>query len=172
MSKPEADKANLLKAFREAAFSEKTALAISTWFGSGLFPFAPGTFGTLMTIPLVLILGHVGIGYRFVVLSGLICAGVWSSGKTQDILGKKDPSEVVIDETAGFVLATLWLPLSWKAIGLSFFLFRFFDVVKPYPIRKLERLKGGVGIVADDLLAGAYAYVAALVILFFLPSST
>lgn len=143
--------------FRKSSFSEKTALVLSTWFGIGLLPVAPGTFGTLSAVPLILVLNRLGIGYSVFTLFIVVGVAVWSAGPTQDLLNKKDPSEVVIDEVAGFLLATTLLPFSWLGLGLAFFLFRFLDILKPYPIKRLEGFRGGMGIVMDDLLAGLYA---------------
>ena len=93
--------------------------------------------------------------------------GIWAADRTQDLLRKKDPSAVVIDEVAGFMTAMLLLPMTWSSLLLAFFLFRIFDVLKPFPIKHLEKLKGGFGIVLDDLLAGVYAFAAAWLILHF-----
>jgi len=84
---------------------------------------------------------------------------IWASDRTQELLGRTDPSEVVIDEVAGFLVTMLLLPTSWVNMGLGFVLFRFFDIAKPWPVRQAERLKGGFGIVVDDLLAGVYAHL-------------
>jgi phosphatidylglycerophosphatase A len=74
---------------------------------------------------------------------------------------------VVIDEVAGLLVTMFLVPLSWLALGLGFTLFRFFDILKPYPVRQAERLRGGLGIVMDDLLAGLYAHICLRIILFF-----
>ena len=86
----------------------------------------------------------------------------------EGLTGRNDPSEVVIDEVAGFFAATFFLPPSLLVMALGFVLFRFFDILKPYPIRRLEALKGGWGIVMDDLLAGLYANLGLRIILFFM----
>jgi len=155
----------ILDIFRKSGFSGKTALVLSTWFGSGCLPIAPGTFGTLAAVPLILVLNNFRIWYSAITLLIVVGIAVWSAGLTQDLLEKKDPSEIVIDEVAGFLLATALLPFSWLSFGLVFFLFRFFDILKPYPIKHLERLRGGIGIVMDDLLAGLYACAGTWVIL-------
>jgi len=95
------------------------------------------------------------LGAIFLVIS--IVAAIWSAGVTERILGRDDPSEVVIDEVAGFLLTVYLLPLSWRSIALGFIMFRFFDILKPFPIKRLERIGGGTGIVLDDLGAGVYA---------------
>ncbi|MDY6971943.1 MAG: phosphatidylglycerophosphatase A [Thermodesulfobacteriota bacterium] len=144
------------------------ALALGTWFGAGLMPIAPGTFGSLAAVPLILVLDYGGAWYRVIALAILFAVGIWASGRCQDLLGENDPPRVVIDEVAGLLLTTFLLPPSWLARILGFTVFRLFDILKPYPIGKVERLKGGVGIVMDDLLAGLYAYAGVMVVLFFL----
>lgn len=155
----------ILDLFRRSGFSGKTALVLSTWFGSGCLPIAPGSFGTLAAVPLILVLNNFGIWYSAFTLLIVVGIAVWSAGLTEDLLEKKDPSEIVIDEVAGFLLATALLPFSWLSLGLVFFLFRFFDILKPYPIKHLEKLRGGIGIVMDDILAGLYACAGTWVIL-------
>ena len=172
MLKARSDNLVILGIFRKSSFSEKTALVLSIWFGSGLLPVAPGTFGTLAAIPLILVLNNFGIWYSAFTLLTVVGVAVWSAGLTQDLLKKKDPSEVVIDEVAGFLLAMTLLPFSWLTLCLVFFLFRFFDILKPYPIKHLEELRGGFGIVMDDLLAGLYACAGAWAILLLCDSLT
>jgi phosphatidylglycerophosphatase A len=168
MSKSQSD--NLWKKgiFRQSAFSGKVALVLSTWFGIGLFPFASGTVGTLGAIPFILLFIDLGFLYKCLILVIFTAIAVWVSGKTQDLLKEHDPSAVVIDEVAGFFLTMFFVPFSWLSLVLGFLLFRFFDILKPYPIRRLERLKGGFGIVLDDLLAGLYAYAGVKILLLFI----
>jgi len=80
-------------------------------------------------------------------------------------LDQSDPREIVIDEVAGFLLTMLFLPCSWLTISLGFIFFRFFDILKPYPIKQLEKLRGGFGVVLDDLAAGLYANIIVRIIL-------
>ena len=166
MSKTRSDSLSFPEIFRESAFSERIALVLSTWFGCGLVPFASGTFGTLAAVPLILLLERLGIRSNVIMLMFSVVIAVWSSDQTQALLKKKDPSEVVVDEVAGFLLTMALLPYTWLSLGLGFFLFRFFDVLKPFPIKHLEKLKGGFGIVMDDLLAGLYAVGGTWIILF------
>ena len=90
-------------------------------------------------------------------------AGIWAGSRTEELAGRKDPGKVVVDEVAGQLIATLPLAFftNWSiaAVMVSFVLFRFFDIVKPYPANKLQDLKGGAGIMFDDLVAGVYAAV-------------
>jgi phosphatidylglycerophosphatase A len=160
------------------------ALAIATC-GVGYLPLAPGTWGSLVGIGVyALVRGaamkfffDAGVGRNFnlfhvyygviaielVAVFAISLAGTWAASRTEKLSGKKDPGKVVIDEVAGqfialipvpFILGTAW----WTAI-LAFILFRFFDIVKPYPARRLESLEAGLGIMADDLVAGVYAAI-------------
>jgi phosphatidylglycerophosphatase A len=157
MSSPQSDNFSVWTIFRNSDSWGKGALILSTWFGAGLIPFAPGTMGTLAATPLILLSHALWMGYRVAFVVGVVGIAVYSGEQSQKLLAKNDPSEVVIDEVAGFLLTMLFLPKSWFALGLGFVLFRVFDITKPYPIRHLERLPGGFGIVMDDLLAGFYA---------------
>ena len=166
MSKSQSDNFSLWCIFRKSDISEKTALVLSTWFGTGLLPGAPGTFGTVAAIPLAVGMTYLGIGPRVLIFAVVVTVAIWASDQSQRLLGHNDPSAVVIDEVAGFLLTMFLLPLSWLNLGIGFIFFRFFDILKPYPIRHLERLKGGFGIVMDDLVAGIYALLGARAFLY------
>lgn len=153
--------------FKKSGFSGKTALVLSSWFGAGLLPVVPGTLGTVASVPLVLLLHVIGFWYQALAAVILIIVAIWASGKSRDLLGKDDPSVIVIDEVAGFVLTMCFLPISWISLASGFVMFRIFDIIKPYPVRDMERLAGGWGIVMDDVLAGIYAHLCVRVILFF-----
>ncbi len=169
MSKPQSDTLNLRESFRKADLFEKLALCLSSWFGAGLMPAAPGTFGTLTALPLVIVMNGIGGFYEALVLMIFISVAIWSSDLTQKLLGRDDPQEVVIDEVAGFLLTLFLLPSSLLLLSLGFVLFRFFDILKPFPIGRLEKkVKGGMGIVLDDVLAGIYANLSLRLILLYL----
>jgi len=159
MSRNQSDNLSVQDAFKQAGLSGKMALILASWFGSGLMPVASGTFGTLTAVPFVMLLYFVGGWYGGLGLIIITVVAIWTAQRTQELLGRSDPSEVVIDEVAGFSVTMFLLPLSWVTVGLGFILFRFFDIVKPWPVRQAESLKGGLGIVADDLLAGIYAHL-------------
>ena len=165
MSKSQSGRLLFWKNFRQTNFSGKIVLVLSTWFGTGLLPIAPGTFGTLATVPLIIVLDNLGTIYKVLSLMIAIVVAIWASGRHQELLRQSDPREIVIDEVAGFLLTMLFLPRSWLAIGLGFIFFRLFDILKPYPIRQTERIRGGLGVVIDDLVAGLYAYAVVRVIL-------
>jgi len=157
----------LKKAFNEAGFKGKIALILGTWFGSGLAPVAPGTSGTLAGLPVVLLMGRMETIEAALFALFFLVVSIWAAGISCRTLENDDPPAVVIDEVAGFLLALFLLPLTWTHLCVGFFLFRLFDVWKPFPIRNLERLKGGLGVVADDLLAGIYANLALRLLFFF-----
>jgi len=159
------------------------ALAVAT-VGVGYFPIAPGTLGALVGVGLYLAIwswlyaileanaARARLNLLFVftpqlalmllVIFLVTLAGIWAANRAEKLLGKKDPSSVVIDEVAGQMIALLsgpfWRP-TWWCVFSAFILFRLFDIWKPYPIRRLEGLESGLGIMADDVLAGIYALI-------------
>jgi phosphatidylglycerophosphatase A len=156
-------------AFKKARITGKTALILSTWFGTGLAPKMPGTIGSLAAIPLVAALTYLGTVYVGIALVVLVPLAVWSSHLSSILLKKKDPSEIVIDEVAGLLLTLFLLPLSWTTILSGFVFFRFFDILKPFPAGWADkRFSGGIGIVLDDLLAGIYGNLCVRFLLLFL----
>ena len=155
------------KAFEDAGFKGKAALILGTWFGSGLAPVAPGTSGTLAGLPVVLLVGRLETIQAALFVLFFLAVSIWAADLSCRTLGKDDPPAVVIDEVAGFLLALFLMPLTWVHLCVGFLLFRLFDVWKPFPIRSLEKLKGGLGVVADDLLAGIYANLALRLLFFF-----
>lgn len=140
--------------------ASRLAHILATWFGCGLSPVAPGTAGSLAAVALAALAERYwhwppwSIGVAAAVLLPL---AIWASGKAETDSGREDPGFVVIDEVVG-----QWATLAgatasnWKALLAGFVLFRLFDIWKPVPVRQLERLHGGVGIMADDVMAGIY----------------
>ena len=157
MSEIQSDTLTLKEAFEKADTLGRTALLLASWFFTGLMPKAPGTFGTLAAVPLAIAVNYLGVIYGTLSLVIFISVAVLTSGLSRKLIGRDDPREIVIDEAAGFSVTLFLLPLSWFSLSLGFLLFRLFDIFKPFPIRRLEKIKGGVGIVLDDLLAGVYA---------------
>jgi phosphatidylglycerophosphatase A len=167
MSGPQSDILPIRELFRKTNFIGKLALCISTWFSVGLIPKAPGTFGTIAALPLIILIHQWGDFFEVLFVLLFMPFALWSSDQTGKILGGEDPQVVVVDEVAGFLLALLLLPRSWSVLGLGFILFRLFDIWKPYPIRRVEKIfPGGWGIVLDDLVAGLYANCCLRVILY------
>lgn len=160
---------NAIRSFRKASLSDKLALVLSSCFGLGLIPVAQGTFGTLAAIPLAIALARLTPIAGAYVLFFFILLAVWVSARSAGALAKEDPGEVVIDEVAGLLMTLFLLPATAFNLCLGFILFRLFDILKPYPIRRLEKIGGGAGIVLDDLLAGIYANVCIriLILVFF-----
>lgn len=167
MPETEAEQTGTAAVFRQTGHYGKTALILGTWFGSGLAPFASGTFGTLAAVPLVALSAVFSPLFSALFLLIMTLVAIWASQVVQNLLKKVDPSEVVIDEVAGFLLTLLWIPLSWKTLLTGFLLFRFFDIWKPWPAGPAEKLHGGLGIVLDDLVAGLYANLGLRLFLFF-----
>ena len=145
------------------------AVWIATCGGVGYFPVAPGTAGSAVGIVLVAALGRADVAPvgSWVLLAAaalsIFFVGVWAGGRAEKFFGRTDPGHVVIDEVAGQLITFLARPdASWKWLLAGFVLFRFFDVVKPFPARRAERLPGGWGIMTDDVLAGLYGMAALL----------
>jgi len=135
-------------------------LILATGFGVGYSPIAPGTLGTIITIPLYYFLSAIRSPLYEITLIAFIFLSVWISENAEIFFGKRDDPRIVIDEMMGFLITMLWVPKTVRFIILGFFLFRFFDILKPFPIRRLEkRLKGGWGVVLDDVMAGVYANI-------------
>jgi phosphatidylglycerophosphatase A len=126
---------------------------------SGRAPIAPGTAGTLVGILLYLLARDLGGLWYGAVCAAVIGIGTWAAGKAERMFGAKDHSTIVIDEIAGFLVAMLLVPGTWQYITAAFFLFRAFDIVKPFPLRRLEHLPGGLGVMLDDIGAGIYTNV-------------
>ncbi len=136
------------------------ATLLSTWFGCGRSPFAPGTAGSAAAILIAILLReYAGFApWHFLLLAALLFApAVWAAGVTAEAYKIKDPGFVVIDEVLGqWVTLAGASTLNWKTYLVAFTLFRLFDIWKPPPVRQLEALPGGLGINADDVMAGVY----------------
>jgi phosphatidylglycerophosphatase A len=137
------------------------AWAVATWFGCGLVPIAPGTVGTLGAIPVYWLAVRGGPAVVAGAALLVTLAGVWAASVVSRELGTKDPSLVVVDEVGGMLVTMIPAgAFSWPAVAAGFVLFRLLDIAKPWPIRALEKLPGGWGIVLDDIAAGAVAAAA------------
>lgn len=136
----------------------RLAKVVSTFFGAGYFPLAPGTFTSLAA---VLLYRFVLAGANGIVFAGVIIAvyllGVAASGAFSRLLGERDPGKIVIDELVGQWVALFLIPPDMLSLVLAFLFFRFFDILKPFGIRDTERLPGGWGIMTDDVVAGLFA---------------
>jgi phosphatidylglycerophosphatase A len=141
------------------------AKLISTFFFAGYFPFAPGTFGSLITLVIIWFLIPSFFYILIPISIGLFWLSVWSADRAEDIFGK-DGSPIVIDEVTGMTISLVLVPNQIGCYLAAFFLFRFFDIVKPPPARNMERLKGGWGVTMDDVVAGVYANLSLQLILY------
>lgn len=138
----------------------KTVLFLASFFCLGYTPVAPGTLGTLAAVPLYYLLNLFLTDMQFLLFTLIfIVISIVVSSSASGILGRADPPEIVIDEVAGFFTTMVFVPFGVVNIVLGFFLFRFFDIVKIYPLRRLERIEGGMGIVLDDIVAGVMANI-------------
>lgn len=147
------------------------AVRIATCWRVGFLPVAPGTGGSAIGVALVLALSRLVAGswnFRLslgALATGIFLLGVWSAGEAEAFFGVKDPGHVVIDEVAGQMLAFMAGPhRGWKWLLAGFLLFRFFDVIKPFPARRAEHLRAGWGIMTDDAIAGVYAAIILLLL--------
>ncbi|MDH3691453.1 MAG: phosphatidylglycerophosphatase A [Gammaproteobacteria bacterium] len=133
---------------------------MATFFYIGKVPIAPGTFGTLAAVPVAIVLGLTNPMF-FVfgtIIMGIIAVVVSHLYESQ--FGVHDSGAIVIDEVVGFLVAVIWLPLTWKTLVAGFLIFRLLDILKPFPINVIDRkIKGGVGVVLDDVAAGVVTNV-------------
>jgi len=146
------------------------ALVLASAASVGYIPFAPGTFGSAAALPLWFLLRQSGwAAAEPVAIVALLVAGAWSARVVERALAVEDPGVIVIDEVVGMLVTLLWLPLSWPVALAGFFAFRVFDIVKPFPARRLEHVTGGWGVMLDDVAAGVYAYATVRVLLWLAP---
>lgn len=130
-------------------------LAIATFFGAGFSPFWPGTAGTLATIPLAYVLMGLGRPMLIAATVAIFILGTWAAGRYCELTGKHDNQRIVIDETVGYLICLWGVQRSGPNLLAAFVLFRIFDTWKPWPIRVVDRrVKGGFGVMADDVCAG------------------
>ena len=139
--------------------------AAGSFFFIGYLPLIPGTFGSLAGVGLFYLLQTGNPENYFLFTFFLIILGLFVSGRMERLLGKNDPGCIVIDEVAGMLVALSFMPLSPRIIFLGFLIFRILDTLKPYPAGRLQHLRGSVGVMADDLIAGIYTNIVLQVIL-------
>lgn len=161
--------------------ADRLALAVTT-FGVGYLPLAPGTWGSAVGVAIYLLIERADAvlaaaiapkfenvalstawihGLNAVIFVSFCLLGIWAASRSTALLGNSDPSEAVVDEVIGQLVTFCFVPfgLSWKYLLTGFLLFRLFDIWKPYPIDDLQNLPTGLGVCADDFLAGIYAGV-------------
>ncbi|MCE5210497.1 MAG: phosphatidylglycerophosphatase A [Deltaproteobacteria bacterium] len=148
--------------------NEKLIAFLATGFGSGLAPFAPGTAGTLIGVLICLIFMPFPWIARFLVVLALLAFSFYVADQAEKIYKRKDDQRIVIDEIIGFQITMIPVAINVLNLCAGFILFRIFDIVKPFPIKNLQRLPGGWGIVADDVVAGIYAAIVLWLLIYFL----
>ena len=144
--------------------TRSVALICASALGVGYAPVAPGTFGSAVGLVLWWFLPPAPLVQAAVIVA-LFGIGSWSSTVAEQCCSRTDPGHVVIDEVMGMLIALFMIPVGWAGAACAFLLFRFLDVVKPYPADRLERLHGGVGVMADDAMAGIYSNLALRVLI-------
>ncbi|HVF27331.1 MAG TPA: phosphatidylglycerophosphatase A [Pyrinomonadaceae bacterium] len=179
LNPPVPTRAEIAPARRRQAGRDYVALTIATC-GVGYMPLAPGTWGSALGVGIYMLMRTASgsllntasvrgweltlfeslrTTFELLLLIVIIIVGIWAASRAEPLLGRKDPGTVVIDEVAGQLITFLFVPWNagWWAVVAGFLTFRLFDIWKPYPIRRLESLESGLGVMADDVLAGAYA---------------
>jgi phosphatidylglycerophosphatase A len=137
---------------------QKTIIFLATGALIGYSPIAPGTFGSAAALPLCLLISLMPISAALVFVAALMLLSAWVAHGAQQIIGRSDPAEVVVDEICGMAATMLALPFTPVFVAGGFALFRVFDILKPFPIRWVDKhVPGGWGILLDDLLAGIFA---------------
>ncbi len=154
--------------------ARRIGVLAATVLGAGYVPLAPGTAGSVVSVALLILLRQHApepfLAFHLIAVALLTLMGAWACSESEKHFGKRDPHEAILDEVAGQQVALLGLPLAplppqllwasgWKYFLAAFILFRIFDVAKPFPIRRTERLPGGWGMMADDLVAGAFSFL-------------
>ncbi|MCF7875120.1 MAG: phosphatidylglycerophosphatase A [Candidatus Omnitrophica bacterium] len=134
---------------------DKIIIGLASLFGIGFIPGCPGTAGSLFGLLFVWLAGNQALFFLITLFSCFLAFLV--AGKAEKLLGQKDSKQIVIDELAGILVTFLFVPKIFSFLVVGFFLFRLFDIIKVFPANKLEKKKGSLGIVGDDLIAGVYA---------------
>ncbi len=149
----------------------RLAVFVATVAYCGYFPIAPGTVGSAAGLVVYLLVWWVQSPVVEVVLIvALFAAGVWAGTAAERYFGGIDPGPIVIDEVVGMLITLAFIPVGWSGALAGFLLFRIFDVIKPYPAGRFERLHGGLGVMADDAMAAVYANISLRVVMWILPA--
>ncbi|NLD37930.1 MAG: phosphatidylglycerophosphatase A [Desulfatiglans sp.] len=144
----------------------RVILFFATWFFTGLIPFAPGTWGSIAALPFVACAYSFGLFFSCIFLTLILIISIPVAGRASQIMKLNDPSSVVIDEAAGIFVTLFLIPVSWMNVIAGLVLFRIFDILKPFPAGLIDKkVRGGLGIVLDDVMAGIYANVGVRIIL-------
>ena len=148
----------------------RLAVFVATAAYAGYFPFAPGTVGSAVgLVAYLLVWWSQSIAVEIGLIVGLFLAGVWAATTAERYFGGIDPGPVVIDEVVGMLITLAFIPVGVSGALAGFCIFRVFDVIKPYPAGRLERLHGGLGVMADDVMAAIYANISLRAVLWAVP---
>lgn len=154
---------------RRMNFRDRVSVFLATGLSIGKIPFAPGTFGTLLGIPLCFGLAELGVVGSTAGIVAFVFLAVRLAGRAEKLIGKKDAPAIVIDEVAGMMVTLAGLPLTPLNLAAGFVAFRVMDVIKPFPALQIDRnMTGGWGVVLDDVVAGVYSNIFLRVISFFI----
>jgi len=149
----------------------RLAVFVATVGYCGYFPVAPGTVGSAAGLVVYAIVWAAGSPLLETgLILGLFAAGVWAGTTAERYFGGIDPGPIVIDEVVGMLVTLAFIPVGWSGAAAGFLLFRIFDVIKPFPARQLERLHGGLGVMADDVMAAVYANLSLRLVIWLLPA--
>ena len=149
----------------------RLGLFVATCGYVGYAPIAPGTFGSAAGLLILFALRKLGSpAVELTAIGVLFLAGVWGAHVTERVLGMVDPGPVVIDEVVGMMITLALLPVNWLGVLVAFLVFRLLDVIKPWPAARFEDLHGGLGVMADDVMAGIYGYLVMRGLLFVSPA--
>lgn len=137
---------------------KRPACFVAYGFGAGLAPKAPGTFGTIVALPIYWLIQNWSLTAYVALVLVMFIAGIWLCQKASDWLKQDDASGIVWDEIVGYLVAMTLAPSGWQWMLVGFVLFRFFDILKPWPVSLADRkLHGGLGVMLDDFVAGVYS---------------
>jgi phosphatidylglycerophosphatase A len=148
----------------------RLAVAIATIAGAGYFPIAPGTVGSAVGIVIYLLTRQMAPAWQIGLLLAISLIGIWAADVAERHFQREDPGHVIIDEVAGQLMTLLLLDVGITGAVIGFFVFRILDIIKPWPARQLESLHGGLGIMADDLMAGVYGWIIMWGLIHFVPA--
>jgi phosphatidylglycerophosphatase A len=149
----------------------RLAVFLATVAYCGYFPIAPGTVGSAAGLIVYLMVWWTRSPIvEIALIAATFIVGTWAAAHAERFFGTIDPGPVVIDEVLGMLITLAFIPVGWPAALAGFVLFRVFDIIKPFPANRLEKLHGGFGIMADDAMAGVYANLALRLLMWLLPA--
>ena len=148
---------------------KRLGVLVATVGGTGLVPFASGTAGSGVGIVIYFLTRSWPLAWQIGLAGAVSVVGIWASGVAARHYDREDPGEVVVDEVAGQLVTLLGTGVAWPGALLGFLIFRVLDIIKPWPANRFERLPGGLGVMADDLMAGVYGWILVQIAIRLLP---